>query len=41
MDNNLQMTSQATKDCVTKTLKRLEEKIHGRVSIVMLITMFL
>ncbi|KAL6185818.1 hypothetical protein ACLB2K_041941 [Fragaria x ananassa] len=22
---------QATKDCVTKTLKRLEEKIHGRV----------
>lgn len=24
---------QATKDCVAKTLKRLEEKIHGRVSI--------
>lgn len=23
---------QATKDCVAKTLKRLEEKIHGRVS---------
>jgi hypothetical protein len=23
---------QASKDCVQKTLKRLEEKIHGRVS---------
>jgi hypothetical protein len=25
---------QATKDCVAKTLKRLEEKINGRVSLV-------
>ncbi len=23
---------QASKDCVQKTLKRLEEKMHGRVS---------
>lgn len=27
------MYFQATKDCVAKTLKRLEEKIHRRVSI--------
>ena len=26
-----QFIIQATKDCVSKTLKRLEEKIHGRV----------
>ncbi|EXC17557.1 Arm repeat protein interacting with abf2 [Morus notabilis] len=29
---------QATKDCVAKTLKRLEEKIHGRVSTIFYFT---
>ena len=29
---NQNLYFQATKDCVAKTLKRLEEKIHGRVS---------
>lgn len=32
---------QPTKDCVAKTLKRLEEKIHGRVSFLLYYWFFL
>ncbi|KAG6757500.1 hypothetical protein POTOM_037812 [Populus tomentosa] len=32
-----EFTVQATKDCVAKTLKRLEEKIHGRVRLDLLL----
>lgn len=35
------LTMQPTRDCVAKTLKRLEEKIHGRVSFYILSYLFL